>query len=276
MGLHRSAWLGLGLALALCPAVARAQLGMRSPPRFEEADRAFLERGDPNRARFAYRSYKALLESNRDDWEAGWRFAMAAYFVGQRLTDDEQTRQHLWAAGRDAGRHALALAPDCVPCHLFTAINMALYGESVGVVKMLFTVGEIRNLLERSYALDPGFAYCAAPRLLGLIDHKLPRLLGGDRDRSRRYFQEAIALDPDGPLNYQLYAELLEDENQIEEALRLARRGLAVPMPSADRVEDLSAYAALHEYVPQLERKLVEHQLAERKPQTLGVRRGAR
>ena len=84
---------------------------------------------------------------------------------------------------------------------------------------MLFTLGEIRSLLERSYALDPGFAYAGAPRLLGLIDHKLPRLLGGDPDRARRYFEEAIALDPDGPLNYQLYARLLEDQNRIEDAL---------------------------------------------------------
>lgn len=267
MTLRRTA--ALWLVLIAWPAVAGAQIGRVSPPRFEEADRAFLERADPNRARFAYRSYKAQLEADRDDWEAGWRFAMAAYFVGKRLTDDEQARQQLWALGRDAGKHAVELAPDCAPCHMFTAINMVLYGESVGVLKMLFTLGEIRSLLERSYALDPGFAYAGAPRLLGLIDHKLPRLLGGDPDRARRYFEEAIALDPEGPLNYQLYARLLEDQNRIEDALHMARRGLAVPMPSADRVEDLSAYAQLHQYVPALEARLAERKSSKK----LGVRR---
>lgn len=263
----------LALLVACLSGTAWAQLEMVSPPRFEAADQAFLERADHDRARFAARRYEELYRADPGDWEAAWRVAMGCYFLGVRVVDDKQEQEALYARGRDAALRGVALAPDCAPCHLFAGINMALYAESVGVIKMLFTLRKIRSHLEQSLALAPRFANAAAARTLALIDHKLPRVLGGRRKRAKAYYEQAIELDPGEPLNYLFYAEFLDEaKKDTRAALAVAERGLALAPPSADRVESLSALENLAELVPELRARLA----APPRKSSLGVRRKGR
>ena len=263
-------WVTLAMTAA---GPASAQIDGVSPARFEAADDAFRARADHERVRFAASRYDEIYAADPDDWQAAWRVSMACYFLGVRVVDSKEEREALYAKGRDAARRALELSPDCAACHFFAGVNMALYGESVGVLKMIFSVREIRSRLKRSLALDPRFANAAAARTLGLIDQKLPLVLGGSRRRAKAYFEQAVELDPNEPLNYLYYAEFLADSGgDLRAALAIAERGRALPMPPAERLESLSAVEDLAALVPKLEARIAKPP----RKSTLGVRRQRR
>jgi tetratricopeptide (TPR) repeat protein len=251
-----------GLVLSLSEARAlhpNALTGGESPERFAEADEAFFDRAIPERALFALRVYRARLAEAPDDWEAAWRLAVATYHVGNRVLVDRDERERIWAEGRDAGQHAVDLQPECVPCNFWTAVNMALHGESVGAVRMLFSLSEIRSLLERVVELDPAYAYAGAPRTLAMIDAGLPRVLGGSDKRAERLYLQAIELAPGEPLNYEFYAAFLERKGHFDEALAIVGRGLETPPLTRERVESISAMETLLRMKPRLEAQIEEH-----------------
>jgi len=126
---------------------------------------------------------------------------------------------------------------------------MALYGNTVGSLKMLFSLGEIHQRLERSIALDPTYAEGGAFRLLGLIREKLPGLLGGSDRRARDYYEKAIHSAPEAPLNYLLMARLLKDRfGKLEESAEFVRLGALLPEPGVDRLENREAWTELRSW----------------------------
>ncbi|MCM2324224.1 MAG: TRAP transporter TatT component family protein [Oligoflexia bacterium] len=243
----------LTLALAAAgtsPAQAKALKSSALSKEIEKADRAFQQRGVKEKAREAHERYRALHYRSPSDPELAWRFAMASYFVGLRLTQSDDDKERLFAEGRDAGKAGIAAAADCTPCHFWTAINMALYGQTVGPVKMLFSLKEIRAHLQETVRLDPAYASAGAQRLLGLIEQKLPGILGGDNARAKAHLEQAIAVSPDEPLNYLFLARLLHDElDEREGALAIARKGMGIAVTDPSRIESIEARATLQEFV---------------------------
>ena len=112
------------------------------------------------------------------------------------MTKDSKEKARIFAQGRDAGLAAVALKPDCAECHFWASINMALYGDTVGVFKMLFSLQEIEEHLKQTLKLKPAYVNGGAYRLLGLIEQKLPGILGGSNSRARDYFEKAISIAP--------------------------------------------------------------------------------
>jgi len=223
---------------------------------FKEADDAFRLRQDSNNARKAMILYRKIFVENPQNSEAAWRLAMANYFVGLRLTQDSNKKLRYFLEGRDAGIKSTELAPNCAPCHFWTAINMALYGETAGVFKMIFSLATVKNHLKTSMAADPTYAFGGAQRLLGLIEQKLPGILGGDDQRALKYFEQAIVTAPDEPLNYLFLARLLSKElKQPEKAKQVARTGLSVPAPASDRVESIEALNDLKTLITKLDQR---------------------
>lgn len=215
-------------------------------PRFRAGDDAFRARADEKQAREAFRLYRGYSKSNPADAAAHWRLAMSCYYVGVRLTPDEDERKAIYEEGRDAGFDGVKLDEKCAACHFWGAINLALYGEAVGALKMLFALGDLREHLQAVVALDARYAYGGAYRILGLIDERLPGIFGGDNDRAKDYFQKAINVGPEEPLNYLFMARLLRDDfDDPKDAAVSVKRGLEVPKPGSDRIESLEALDAL-------------------------------
>jgi len=262
LGLPLVLLFGLPFVLPVAQAHAlppNALIAGESPERFVEADEAFVDRAIPERSLFALQVYRARLVEAPDDWEAAWRLAVVTYHVGNRLLVERDERERIWAEGRDAGQHAVELQPECVPCHFWTAVNMALYAESIGAVRMLFTLSEIRRLLERVVELDPAYAYAGAPRTLAMIDAGLPRVLGGSDKRAEQFYLKAIELVPDEPLNYEFYGRFLERKGRFGEALALVERGLETPPLTRERVESISAMETLQRMKPRIEAEIEQH-----------------
>ena len=217
---------------------------------YAAGDAAFIQRNDPERAKRALELFRDYHAKNPKDPEAGWRHAMGCYFAGLHLAKNGDEKESLFAEGRDAGLSTIQLAPACAPCHFWTAINMALYGQTVGVFKMFFSLPSIREHLEQTIKLDPAYAGGGAYRLLGLIEQKLPGILGGSNDRARELIQQAIDTAPEEPLNHLFMTRLLLEEfDDLAGARAIAKKGISVPQPSPERIESLGSLKELREFL---------------------------
>jgi len=80
-------------------------------------------------------------------------------------------------------------------------------------------------MLERAHELDPEFYWGASPMVLGIIYGSEPASLGGDPARSKRYFDEALAITHGKYLLVQVmmaraYAVAIHDRALFERTLR--------------------------------------------------------
>ncbi|MFM8316197.1 MAG: TRAP transporter TatT component family protein, partial [Deltaproteobacteria bacterium] len=139
-------------------------------------------------------------------------------------------------------------------CHFWTGINKALYGESVGILKMLTSLSKIEEHLKKTAEIDPGYAEAGAWRVLGVINQKVPSIFGGSRNEAIKDFRKAIHLVPREPMNYLFLARvLMDDEESKPEALKVTRAAIQQPVPSYEYVESLEARREVEELNRELE-----------------------
>lgn len=229
--------------------------GHQSP--YEAGDDHYRHRAVESRARLALQGYQDLVAKTPEDPEAQWRLSMASYFVGLRYPASAEEKERIFRSGRDAGQRGFQLKESCAPCHFWYAINAALYGQTVGVFKMAFSLNEIRDHLKRVTELDPAYAWGGAYRLLGLIEQKLPGILGGSNDRARTYFEKAIAVAPDEPLNFVFLAKLESDAfSDSQGALKTLSRASALSaLDYSDRLESREALSEAKELAQRIKNR---------------------
>ncbi|MCC7441570.1 MAG: hypothetical protein IT285_08055 [Bdellovibrionales bacterium] len=237
------------LAAALSPASHAVE------DRFAAGDALFKGRARDESALGALAFYRERLKETPEDSEAAWRVAMACYFVGLRIEKDPDKKKALYEEGQTVGLAAAKRSPTCGPCHFWGAITLALYGDAVGVFKMLFAINVIEKHLKASLEAAPGYAHGGAHRLLGLIEQKLPGILGGNDDEAKEHFERAIAAAPDEPLNYLFLAELLDDAfDDRKEAIKVVHNGLSQPEPAPDRLESTESRQQLMDLLKKWEK----------------------
>lgn len=233
--------------------------GTAAPQRPEDpkgcGDRAFVHRADPARAREAFECYRQAHEASPEDTEAAWRYSMACQFIGYRLTKETEDKLKIFAAGRDVASAAAKAKPDCGPCHFWGGINRALFGETSGIFRTIATLGIVKQDLERAAEIDPAYAYGGPDRILGLIDQKVPGILGGSDTDAAAHFEKAITLAPTNPLNYLFLARLQKDEIEDDAAFKavLIRAKAMVKMPLKEDVESYEAWSELKALGAELE-----------------------
>lgn len=237
--IRRLAWLSTLLLVFCFSAIASDDL-------IQTGDLAYKNRKEEVQARIALQNYREAFALDKHNSDAGWRLSMACYFVGLRLTPDSETKRALFAEGRDAAQTSLRSKPGCAECHFWMAINMALYGQEVGAFKMLFTLNDVKEHLNKTIEINPHYASAGAYRLLGAISQKLPGILGGSNSEAKKFFEQAIRVAPDEPLNYLFMARLLDEEyNDRAGALKIARAGAQIENLPLERLESLEAKAEL-------------------------------
>ncbi len=212
---------------------------------FTAFDNEYLQRRNFNRFQLALNGYREQVEKTPDSVEANWRLAMACTYLGLRVEKDESKIKEAFNEGREAALKAVTKAPDCVSCHFWRAVNQVLYANKVGVIKMLFTVKEVRNHFRFVAEKEPGFLDGGALRFLAIIDWKVPGILGGDNDRARESFELALKHGPNEPMNYEFYHAFLEDRGDGADALALLKRVLLIEEPDANLIESHDSWEKL-------------------------------
>jgi tetratricopeptide (TPR) repeat protein len=120
--------------------------------------------------------------------------ARVSFVWGDVRATSAEEKLTAYAAGRDAARRAVAVAPGNALAHLFLGINTGRWGQTKGVLRSLFLLGEVREAIRRTLELDPTLT--AAHALAGHVDYEVPALFGGSLERAEAHFRAGLRLDP--------------------------------------------------------------------------------
>jgi tetratricopeptide (TPR) repeat protein len=250
---HGSVWLA---AVALCWATATiATPAWADPPATEttwlaNARSAYQKRATTEQAQQAVAFFRKSIET-RASYEALCEGARAAFFLAEYPLADgrEKRRAVVFEQGVQWARQAVALRNDGATGHFWLASLLGALGKSRGILKALFMRDEIRTHGHRSMALD-GDVECAGPfRLLGRFYFKVPRMMGGNRQRGLELLTEGVRRCPDNNLGRYFLADTLQDFGRRDEARQQLERVLNTP--------PVPRYAPEYPYVTRLVRKLL-------------------
>lgn len=151
------------------------------------------------------------------------------FFLGQEAAEPA-TRSQLHAAGIGAGERAIALNVERVEGHFWVGVNLALFAESNGGLRGLRALRWARAELKMALKINEAYHDAGPLRVLGRLAHKAPRLLGGSRRKSEKYYNRALEVAPTNTVTLLYAAELALERKQLPHALWLL--GLLHSLPN--------------------------------------------
>jgi len=192
------------------------------------ADELYRQRARPGMIRESVMVLSGARGGN-ERYEVQWRLSRAMFFLGQEA-DSKGARRQLHAAGINAGERAIALNHERVEGHFWAGVNLALFAESQGGIRGARAMLWARSELKLAAKLNEDYHGAGPLRVLGRLEHKAPRLLGGSRNRSRQCFDRALKVAPENSVTRLYAAELAIDEGDHDRAESLLRQIIESPV----------------------------------------------
>jgi hypothetical protein len=180
--------------------------------------------------------WSEALERNPSDFDAAWKLARVAYWLGGHAPEKER-RGHL-ERGMQAARAAIVLEPNRPEGHFWLAANMGTLAESFGLRNGLRYRGPVKQELETVLKLDPGFMNGSADRVLGRWYFRVPRLFGGSNKRAEEHLRASLKYDEHSTISRFFLAEVLIDEDRRDEARAELQKVVEAPLSDEWAPED--------------------------------------
>ena len=186
------------------------------------ADELYQHRSQPESVRESVMVLSGA-RGGSDRYEVQWRLARALFFLGQQANSRDSAQQ-LYAAGIGAGERAVALNSERVEGHFWVGVNLALFAESGSRWRALRALRGARTELRRAVSISEKYHDAGPLRVLGRLEHKAPKLLGGSLKRSRILFDRALEIAPSNSVTLVYAADLALDAGQRERATSLLQQ----------------------------------------------------
>lgn len=196
----------------------------------------YANRANPASAAQAARLWKSALERNPQNFEAAWKLARVAYWLGGHAPQAER-RRHL-EIGIEAARTAIAIEPTRPEGHFWLAADMGTLAESFGLRAGLRYRAPVKQELETVLRLDRSFMEGSADRVLGRWYFRVPRLLGGSMKRAEEHLRASLTFDDQNTISHFFLAEVLIEENRTTEARAELQKVIDAPLRAEWAPED--------------------------------------
>jgi tetratricopeptide (TPR) repeat protein len=172
-----------------------------------QADAAYAKREDIPQAKIAMITYeRAGVMGSTAAVEGYWKASRAAWWTAEH-TESRAEKLEYYERGMEDAKKALVLNSDAVAAHFWLGGNEGSYGDTKGVMKSLSLVKPIRHEMQEVIRLDEHFSDGGAWRVLGVVDFKVPGLMGGSKSRAKEELEKALAFGPNNPFNHYFMAE---------------------------------------------------------------------
>lgn len=182
---------GLLIAAASCQSRSVEPVGDQPSPQeaIAQADQLYAQREDLQRVRQGIVLLRQAKTVDFSNYEAAWRLSKFNYYLATHTEADE--RDKAFRAGIEAGKEAVRLQAGRPEGHFWLGAN---YGGSLeqGAIAGLATVSDIRNEMNEVLEIDEGYQNGSAYMVLGLVDLKAPKLLGGDTQRAVEEMEKGL------------------------------------------------------------------------------------
>jgi hypothetical protein len=164
-------------------------------------------------------------------YEILWRLARAMFLAGEQ--EHRKTSWVYHGSGAEFGWKALEINSDRVEGHFWLGVNLALMAQKSGGLRAVLALLAARSQLRRAARICESYHGAGPLRVLGRLEHKAPRILGGSLGRSRSYFERALQLAPDNCVTLVYAAELSIDSGEVDRARQMLRRVVESPIDPA-------------------------------------------
>lgn len=144
--------------------------------------------------------------------------AQISYIWGDVRARTQEDKLRAYDHGRQAARRAMEAEPRNVPAHFWFATNTGRWGQTNGILRSLFLLGDVQREIQTILELDPGFTPVYA--LAGNVYYEVPGLLGGDLGRAEQMFRTGLGQDPKYTLMRVGLAKTLIKRGHLDEARR--------------------------------------------------------
>jgi tetratricopeptide (TPR) repeat protein len=213
-----------------------------------EAEPLYDGREDMTKARLAVTALRQAHAADYGNYEAAWKLARAAFYVGDR-TDNETERDQMFREGTDAGKAAVQLQANKPDGHFWLGAN---YGGSAAhsTLSNLSSFQDIKGEMEAVLKLDESYQGYSAYLGLGRLYLQAPKMLGGDPAKAVEYLEKGVKLNPNNTLmRYELASAYETVDRHAEAKKQIEILMAATPDPK---------YIAEHKQAVEDAKKLLE------------------
>lgn len=182
------------------------------------AEALWAQRGDEAKLREALTSYEQLLAAAPGDRDALYHLLRGYYFLGDGHLTDKDQKLEVWAKAIGYGNQCLALnseyagllakgdedpasatrtlTKDDVPCVYWTSSALGKWAKASGIGLTLKHLPTVKAYMTKVGELDPAYYYDGPDRYWGAYYAAIPSFAGQDLNKSKEYFDKAIAANP--------------------------------------------------------------------------------
>ena len=160
-----------------------------APVLIARADQFYAQREDLKQLEQGIVLLRQAAAQDPNNYDANWRLAKFNFYLASHTEGDYQERA--FKDGADAGKVAVALQPDKPDGHFWLGANYggALEAETI---TGLASIGDVRSEMETVLKQNEGYQDGSAYMVLGLLDLKSPRIVGGDPHRAVTEFEKGL------------------------------------------------------------------------------------
>lgn len=213
-----------------------------------EAEPLYAAREDMTKARTAVIALRQAHTADYGNFEAAWKLARAAFYVGDR-TDNDTERDAMFREGTEAGQAAVQLQPNKPDGHFWLGAN---YGGTAAhsTLSNLSSFNDIKAEMDAVLKLDESYQGYSAYLGLGRLYLQAPRVLGGDVNKAIEYLEKGVKLNPTNTVMRFHLAEAYEANKRNADAKKqIEAINSATPDPK---------YIAEHKAAVEKAKKLLE------------------
>jgi tetratricopeptide (TPR) repeat protein len=215
-------------ALTLIILVAAGAAGASAQDAGADPDRLYADREHLSSAVQAANIWEARLAKNPRDFEAAWKLAMSCYWLGGHVAADDRRKQY--ERGMDAAMKAIEMQPNRPEGHFWLAADMGAMAEGFGLRAGIKYRSPIKEELEKVLTIDAGYQQGSADRALGRWYLRVPRLLGGSKDKSVEHLKRSLTYAPESSATHYFLAETYLEMDKKDDARRELQAVLAAPL----------------------------------------------
>ena len=213
----------LGMGLTGCQTgesaeqpLAEASDGKLSAEKIAEADPLYAAREDIARARVAVAALRQARAADTKSYEAAWKLARAAYYVGDH-TEDSSESSEMFDDGIAAGTAAMKLDPNRPEGHFWFGANVG--GKAAhATLSNPASFQQVKTAMETVLKVDEGFQFGSAYMALGRLYLDAPRVMGGDTTKAIAYLEKGLRFGPNSSVLHAYLADAYEAADRDADA----------------------------------------------------------
>jgi len=153
------------------------------------ADQFYSQRDDLKQLEQGIVLLREAMASDPSNYDAAWRLAKFDYYLATHT--DGEYRERAFRQGIEAGKTAVNIHGDKPDGHFWLGAN---YGGSLEseTISGLASLEDVRKEMETVLKLNEGYQDGSAYMVIGLLDLKAPKIVGGDPHKAVAEFEKGL------------------------------------------------------------------------------------